>query len=77
MQGQIRRLVKEICKKLNIELEENRDSFGGLAYYVQFKKVNKETKRWIINRRRKRKQKEYIAELNVTKKFAIDCIKKM
>lgn len=45
MQGQIRRLVKEICKKLNIELEENRDSFGGLAYYVQFKKVNKETKR--------------------------------
>ncbi|HIT10006.1 MAG TPA: hypothetical protein IAC24_00115, partial [Candidatus Onthousia faecigallinarum] len=39
-QGQIRRLVKEICKKLNIELEENRDGFGGLAYYYQFKKVN-------------------------------------
>lgn len=39
-QGQISRLVKETCKKLNIELEENRDSIGGLAYYYQFKKVN-------------------------------------
>ena len=39
-QGQISRLVEETCKKLNIELEENRDSFGGLAYYYQFKKVN-------------------------------------
>ncbi len=39
-QGQIRRLVKETCKKLNIELEENRDGFGGLAYYYQFKKVD-------------------------------------
>ena len=39
-QGQIRRLVKETCKKLNIELEENRDGFGGLAYYYKFKKVN-------------------------------------
>ena len=39
-QGQIRRLVEETCKKLNIELEENRGGFGGLAYYYQFKKVN-------------------------------------
>ena len=39
-QGQIRRLVEETCKKLNIELEENRGRFGGLAYYYQFKKVN-------------------------------------
>lgn len=39
-QGQIRRLVKETCKKLKIELEENKDGFGGLAYYYQFKKVN-------------------------------------
>lgn len=39
-QGQISRLVKETCKKLNIELEENRDDFGGLAYYYQFKKIN-------------------------------------
>ena len=38
-QAQIRRLVKETCKKLNIELEENRYSFGG-AYYFQFKIVN-------------------------------------
>ena len=36
-QGQIRRLVEETCKKLNIELEENRGGFGGLAYYYQFK----------------------------------------
>lgn len=41
-QGKIKRLVKETCKKLNIELEENRDSFGGLAYYCQFKKINKD-----------------------------------
>lgn len=39
-QGQIRRLVEETCKKLNIELEEDRGGFGGLAYYYQFKKVN-------------------------------------
>lgn len=39
-QGEIRILVKETCKKLNVELEENRDGFGGLAYYYQFKKVN-------------------------------------
>ena len=39
-QGQIRRLVNETCKKLNIELEENRDSFSGLAYYYKFKKIN-------------------------------------
>lgn len=37
IQGQIRRLVKETCKKLNIELEENKDNFGGVAYYYQFK----------------------------------------
>lgn len=40
IQGQIRRLIKETCKKFNIELEENKDGFGGLAYYYQFKKVN-------------------------------------
>ena len=40
MQGQIRKLVEETCKRLKIELEENRDSFGGLAYYYQFKKIN-------------------------------------
>lgn len=39
-QGQIRILVKETCKKLNIELEENKDGFSGLAYYYQFKKNN-------------------------------------
>lgn len=39
-QGEISRFVKETCKKLNIELEENQDSFGGLAYYYKFIKVN-------------------------------------
>lgn len=38
-QGQVRRLVEDTCKKLNIELEENEDSFDGLAYYYRFKKV--------------------------------------
>jgi len=41
-QGKITRLVKEICKNLNIKLEDNRDKFGGLAYYNEFKKVNNE-----------------------------------
>ena len=39
-QGKIMNLVKETCKKLNIKLETNKDSFGGLAYYSQFKKIN-------------------------------------
>ncbi len=39
-QGKIIRLVKEICKNLNIRLEDNRDKFGGLAYYNEFKKIN-------------------------------------
>lgn len=39
-QGQIKKCVKETCKKLNIELEENKDDFGELAYYQKFKKVN-------------------------------------
>lgn len=39
-QGKIMNLVKETCKKLNIKLETNKDSFGGLAYYRQFKKIN-------------------------------------
>lgn len=43
-QGQVRRLVKDTCKKLNIELEENEDSFGGLAYYYRFKKVYNDIK---------------------------------
>ena len=38
-QGQIRCLVEDACKKLNIKLEENEDSFDGLAYYNRFKKV--------------------------------------
>lgn len=40
MQGQIKRLIEETCKKLNIELEENKDKIGGLAYYCEFVKLN-------------------------------------
>lgn len=39
-QGKISSLVKNVCKKLNINLEKNDDSFGGLAYYVKFKKIS-------------------------------------
>ena len=46
IQGQIKRLVKETCKKLNIELDENRDKIGGLAYYSEFKKVNNDKFVW-------------------------------
>ena len=42
-QDKIMNLVNEICKKLNIKLETNKDSFGKLAYYRQFKKINELT----------------------------------
>ena len=45
-QGKIRRLVKEICKNLNIRLDDNRDKFGGLAYYNEFKKINNDKFFW-------------------------------
>ena len=39
-QGQIRVLVNNVCKKLNIELERTDDKLGGLAYYYLFKKID-------------------------------------
>lgn len=39
-QGKIRILVDKICKKLNIGLEDNKDKFGVLAYYVEFRKID-------------------------------------
>lgn len=39
-QGKISFLVNEICKRLNIKLERNKDKFGGLAYYYEFKITN-------------------------------------
>ena len=42
MQGKIRILVDKICKKLNIEIEANKDKIGGLAYYGEFVKLNKD-----------------------------------
>lgn len=38
-QGQISNLIIEVCKKINIGLEEISDEFIGLAYNVQYKKV--------------------------------------
>lgn len=43
-QGEIFSSVKEICKKNNIILERTEDSFGGLAYYYKFKKINSNEK---------------------------------
>lgn len=37
-QGKINYFVKEVCKKIDIKLEKNDDSFGGLAYHYKFKK---------------------------------------
>ena len=31
----------DVCKKMNINLEEVDESFGGLAYYYTFKKADK------------------------------------
>ena len=33
-------MVDENCRKENINIEENKDEFGGLAFYYKFKKVN-------------------------------------
>lgn len=37
-QGKITNFVEATCEKINIELERNNDNFGGLAYYVKFRK---------------------------------------
>ena len=37
-QGKVFRYVKEVCKRIEIKLEEKRDSFGGLAYFYEFTK---------------------------------------
>ena len=38
-QGKVARYVKLACKELNIELEQNRDNIGGLAYFSEFEIV--------------------------------------
>lgn len=40
-QGTIFNYVLDVCKKMNINLEEMDKSFGGLAYYYTFKKADK------------------------------------
>ena len=37
-QGKVSCYVKEVCKRIEIKLEEKRDSFGGLAYFYEFTK---------------------------------------
>lgn len=40
-QGKVFNYVFDVCKKMNINLEEVDESFGGLAYYYTFKKTDK------------------------------------
>lgn len=39
-QGKVYNFVGDICKKINIVLEKERNGFGGLAYYYAFRKVD-------------------------------------
>ena len=55
-QGEINYFVKEVCKKINIKLEKNGDSFGGLAYYYKFKK-NCDNNSYIKNEEKEREEK--------------------
>ncbi len=41
-QGVMFDLIENIFEKFNIKLEEATDVIGGLAYYISFKKVNRE-----------------------------------
>lgn len=41
IQGKVFNYVFDVCKKMNINLEEVDESFGGLAYYYTFKKADK------------------------------------
>ena len=47
-QGQISNLIMEVCKKINIGLEEISDEFIGLAYNVQYKKVKLNLERELL-----------------------------
>lgn len=37
-QGKINYYVKEVCKKINIKLEQHNKSFSGIAYFYEFTK---------------------------------------
>jgi len=43
-QGKVFNYVFDVCKKMNINLEKEDKSFGGLAYYYTFKKADKKEK---------------------------------
>lgn len=49
MQGEIFNLVQDVCKKININLEESYDMIGGLAYYCEFKKTNNKADKILDN----------------------------
>ena len=38
IQGKVRYCVEEVCKQIEIKLEKERDSIGGLAYFDEFTK---------------------------------------
>lgn len=42
-QGIILNEILKKCKNSDIQLEETNDEFGGLPYYIKFKKVNSKT----------------------------------
>ena len=49
MQGEIFNLVQDVCKKININLEESYDMISGLAYYCEFKKTNNKADKILDN----------------------------
>lgn len=48
-QGEIFNSLIKVCEKLNINIEVNRDEFGGLGYHYKFKKTDKTNYENIIN----------------------------
>ena len=39
IQGKVSRCVEEVCKRIEIHLESNKDKIGGLAYFNEFTKI--------------------------------------
>lgn len=48
IQGKITNLIKEVCKKINIDLVRTGNKFIGLAYNVQYKKVKLDLEREFV-----------------------------
>lgn len=63
-QGKVFNYVFDICKKININLENTHDAFGGLAYYYTFKKIKPEENN-------NDKLSEHIINSNINFKFKL------